>query len=119
MTERRVTHRFTTHCLVKIDSATHGAFHCVARNISDEGILLETREPLPIGSVVDVWFTASEGATPIVARGIVKHHYFLHYNADTTTKALTGMGVRFSHFDALEEDQLPEWAFGVSPTPLH
>ncbi|PID39480.1 MAG: pilus assembly protein PilZ [Proteobacteria bacterium] len=119
MSERRATHRFTTHVPVKVDSATHGISYCIARNVSESGIFLETREPLPIGSIVEVWFEAVGNATPIIARGEVKHHFFLHYNGETRTKALTGMGVRFTRFDALEQEELPEWAFGVAPTPLH
>lgn len=118
-TERRQGHRFHIVCPVKVESTTHGVSYCIARNVSEEGIFLETSEPLPIGSIVEVWFTGNAGATPIVARGEVKHHFFLHYGAETRTKALTGMGVRFSHFDALEEEQLPEWAFGVAPIPQH
>ncbi|MBW2730884.1 MAG: PilZ domain-containing protein [Deltaproteobacteria bacterium] len=118
-TDRRSWHRFSSLCPVRLESAAHGETFCVARNVSEGGIFIETREPLPIGTAVAVTFEAPDGATPIVARGAVKHHYFFHYGSDSRTRSLTGMGVRFSSFEAEERDEFPEWAFGVAPTPLH
>jgi hypothetical protein len=122
--ERRSWYRFSSHCPVRIFSAAHGASFCIARNVSSGGIFLETSEPLPIGSAVEVHFSAPGGSTPVVARGEVKHHYFFRYGADYRSafpreRSLTGMGVRFSSFEPQEEEEMPEWAFGVPPTPIH
>lgn len=117
--ERRTFFRFSTHCPVKVESAMHGVSYCIAKNISEEGIFLQTDEPLPIGTIVEIWFTAQNGSTPIIGKGEVKHHFYFHFAGDLGAKALTGMGVRFKAFDALEEEPMPEWAFGVTPPPLH
>lgn len=116
--DRRSWYRFTSLCPVRIYSAAFGESVCIARNVSAGGIFLETSEPLPIGSAVEVYFGAPSGATPVVARGEVKHHYFLRYGL-SPHEQLTGMGVRFSCFEPQEEDPLPDWAFGIPPTPAH
>ena len=117
--DRRSWYRFRTICPVRVESARQGIVYCIARNVAEGGIFLETREPFPIGTAVAVTFEAPNGATPVVARGCVKHHYFIRYSQHAQLKSMTGMGVRFESFEAVEQEEWPEWAFGVAPIPLH
>lgn len=99
--ERRRFLRLEILAPVKVDSAIHGEVRCVARNISEGGICLETQEPLPLGSEVSVYFGADEG-TVMMATGRVRNHYFLNYGPDTAPGSFVGMGVRFSAFHDAE-----------------
>lgn len=98
-TERRHSLRLEAFCLVKLQSAEHGISYCVARNVSEGGIFLEVRQPLPLGATLRLWFLTPDGRARISAIGEVKNHYYLHYNARRKPRALTGMGVRFLTFE--------------------
>ncbi len=63
--------------------------------------MVEVTDPLPLGTEVQVYFSMPESPARIVARGEVKNHYFLNFaDASGVTKALTGMGVRFTGFES-------------------
>jgi hypothetical protein len=99
--ERRRFLRFEILAPVKVDSPAHGEVRCVARNISEGGICLETRDPLPLGSEVSVYFGAEE-ETVMMAIGRVRNHYFLNYGPENAPRSFVGMGVRFSAFHDAE-----------------
>lgn len=98
--ERRHTLRFETFCLVEIQSPERGASVCVARNVSEGGIFLQTDDPLPLGTPIRVCFSSTDqGGSRISALGEVKNHYFLQYNVNRSPCTLNGMGVRFIKFE--------------------
>jgi hypothetical protein len=97
--DRRNSIRFDAFCIVQVQSSEHGISHCVARNVSEGGVFLETRETLPLGTAIRVWFFAQDGAPRISAIGEVKRHYCLHYMRDDKPQSLTGMGVTFLEFE--------------------
>lgn len=73
----------------------------VARNISEGGMFVETRDPPPLGSQVRITFPSQGGEMTAVAevryvchlRGRVRGEAEIH-------AALHGMGVRFLYFEA-------------------
>jgi len=73
----------------------------VARNISEGGMFVETREPHPIGSQVRVTFPAPGGEMVAVAEVRYVCHLLGRGASDGTGMfALRGMGVRFLYFEA-------------------
>lgn len=99
--EKRLTARFDKAFPVAIRSDSHGETCAVARNISAGGMMLESQEPLPLGTRVQVFFSMPDSHARIVARGEVKNHYFLNFAGPRGgTQALTGMGVRFTSFES-------------------
>jgi Tfp pilus assembly protein PilZ len=93
---------------VLVESPLFGFKNCIARNISSGGIFLETQEPLPLGSAIRVYFALADGCKGISAAGHVKNHYYLNYGSADSPSNVTGMGVRFTKFDADGADQLSE-----------
>jgi uncharacterized protein (TIGR02266 family) len=77
-----------------------GEFLAVARNVSSGGMFIETRDPLPLRTRVIVRFQIPDSDDEIVAEGEVKNHYFLNFAGAREQTSLTGMGVRFTSFDA-------------------
>jgi hypothetical protein len=89
-----------------------GAGLGVARNISDGGMFIETRDPQPLGSQVRISFPSSSGDMTAVS----EVRYVCHLtgrvgDASCAPRQATvrGMGVRFLYFDA----------DGVAPRVLH
>lgn len=104
--DKRHTARFDKAFPVSVSSEVFGEAKAVARNISSGGIMLETAEPLPLGTEVRVYFAMPDSQSRIVARGEVKNHYFLNFcDRSGGAHALTGMGIRFTEFEA-ESDVL-------------
>jgi hypothetical protein len=105
MLNKRRALRFEKVFPVIVSSTEFGECNAMARNISAGGILLEVREPLPLGTAVRVHFAMPDSQASIVARGEVKNHYFLNFNDDGEPRALTGMAIRFSTFEAESEEE--------------
>ena len=84
---------------VLVESPVYGFVSCVARNISPGGVFLETRDPLPLGTPLRIYFALPHGTGGIAASGEVKNHYYLNYHQDGAPRSLMGMGVRFLHFE--------------------
>ena len=97
--EKRRHLRFDHFFTVSLETPQHGAQSYVARNVSEGGMFLESREPLPLGCPVRVHFSMPDGGGEIVARGEVKNHYFLNYADATGPRAVAGMGIRFVAFE--------------------
>lgn len=80
----------------------------VARNISEGGMFIETREPQPLGSQVRVSFAGASGEMTAIAEVRYVCH-LLGRLADGApsrangTAAVRGMGVRFLYFEAVGE----------------
>lgn len=88
---------------VSITSPALGECQGIARNISEGGMFVELRDPLPLGSAVRIHFSLPDGPGEIVAHGEVKRHYFVNFVEQDQPRSLTGMGVRFLGFDGGDE----------------
>lgn len=97
--EQRAHLRFDKMFTVRVESPLFGEVYCVARNVSAGGIFLELRDPLPLGASVRVCFLAPDNSGEVVATGEVKNHYFMNYTQAGTTRAISGMAVRFTSFE--------------------
>ncbi len=63
--------------------------------------MVEIREPLPIGTQVQVFFSLPDSHARVTARGEVKNHYFLNFSdGKGGVRSLLGMGLRFSSFES-------------------
>ncbi len=71
----------------------------VARNISEGGMFVETREPQPLGSQVRVTFPSQTGEMTAVAEVRYVCHLLGRSAAGILNGAIRGMGVRFLYFE--------------------
>lgn len=104
--EKRIHLRFDKLFAVVLGSELYGETVAVARNISAGGMLVQTADILPLGSVVTVHFQIGDSEDEIVGRAEVKHHLCLNFGSPTSgdePRAARGMGLRFIDFD----DNLP------------
>ncbi|MEK6608900.1 MAG: PilZ domain-containing protein [Myxococcota bacterium] len=97
-TEKRSTVRFDRSLPVYVSNPTFGRMRFIARNVSTGGMFVETGDPLPLGTEVEVHFGAEE--CRVVARAEVRNHYFLNFADGAGPRALAGMGLRFVGFEA-------------------
>ena len=104
MLNKRTALRFESVFPVILSSDEFGESNAMARNISASGILLEVREPLPLGTEVRVLFAMPDSQASIVAFGEVKNHYFLNFSEEGEPRSLTGMAIRFTRFEAESEE---------------
>lgn len=97
--DQRAHLRFDKMFTVRVESLLFGETYCVARNVSAGGIFLELPDPLPLGASVRVCFLAPDGVGEVVATGEVKNHYFINFTQGGTSRAVSGMAVRFTSFE--------------------
>src|SRR5215475_14787454 len=97
--DQRAHLRFDKMFAVRVESLLFGEIYCVARNISAGGIFLEIPDPLPLGATIRVCFPVPDGSGEVVATGEVKNHYFINYTQAGTSRAVSGMAVRFTSFE--------------------
>jgi hypothetical protein len=99
--EKRIHLRFDKIFSVVLGSELYGEQVAVARNISAGGMLVQSGEILPLGSVVTIHFQIGESDDEIVARAEVKHHHCLNFAIAGGDEPLSarGMGLRFIDFD--------------------
>ena len=97
--EQRAHLRFDKMFTVRIESLLFGEIYCIARNVSAGGIFLEIPDPLPLGATIRVCFPVPDGSGEVVATGEVKNHYFINYTQAGTSRAVSGMAVRFTSFE--------------------
>jgi hypothetical protein len=97
--DQRAHLRFDKMFTVRVESLLFGETYCIARNVSAGGIFLELPDPLPLGASVRVCFLAPDGNGEVVATGEVKNHYFINFTQAGTSKAVSGMAVRFTSFE--------------------
>jgi hypothetical protein len=107
--ERRAAPRLDKVFPVFLEGDRGGALG-VARNISEGGMFVETREPQPLGSQVRVTFP-SHGAemTAVAEVRYVCHLLGRSGGPEGRPAAIRGMGVRFLYFEAV----------GVVPPVVH
>ncbi len=101
-TERRAEPRLDKVFPVWIEGDRGGALG-VARNISDGGMFVETREPQPLGTQVRVTFPSQGGEMTAVAEVRYLCH-LLGRDVVHSHAALRGMGVRFLYFEAAADE---------------
>ena len=97
--EQRAHLRFDKMFTVRIESLLFGEIYCIARNVSAGGIFLELPDPLPLGAPGRVCAPVPAGSGEVVATGEVKNHYFINFNQGGTSRAVSGMAVRFTSFE--------------------
>jgi len=100
--DKRRSYRFDKVFPVAVSSRVFGEASGIARNISEGGMFVEMSEPLPLGCVVRIHFAMPDSDGEIVARGEVKRHYFLNFADGEGQRQMTGIGVRFTRFEAGE-----------------
>jgi len=115
--ERRNSLRFDKVFPVVVESPLYGFCNCIARNISKDGIFLESRDILPLGSNIRIYFSLNQHAPGIAAQGEVKRHYIFNFGSKGGTRTMRGFGVRFTHF---EDDGMDRLNHSLkSPEMLH
>ena len=107
--EQRAHLRFDKMFTVRIESVLFGEIYCIARNVSAGGIFLEIPDPLPLGATIRVCFPVPDGSGEVVATGEVKNHYFINYTQAGTSRAVSGMAVRFTSFENESHHVLTDW----------
>lgn len=77
-----------------------GVANGVGRNISSQGMFIETREPLAMGAKVRITFGSADVGAEIVALAEVRFQSFLNFaGSDGDQEGMRGMGVRFLRFE--------------------
>lgn len=95
MKERRSSIRFDKAFPVYL-AGDEGMTRGIARNISEGGMFIETREPYRLGSRVRVTFVSPDTSTEITMVAEVRYQCFLSYGgAGESESQLRGMGIRF------------------------
>ncbi|MFQ5526728.1 MAG: PilZ domain-containing protein [Thermoanaerobaculia bacterium] len=95
----RAAARLDVELEVETDNAADRR-HCRTRDISRTGMLLDSTEPLPVGTEFVFNFTLPERFTPIHGRGQVVRH------EGSPQSPRAGMGVRFIDFPEGAEDAI-------------
>ena len=102
--DRRIAQRFDKVFSIYISGAWGTAFG-IARNISEGGMFIETPDPYPLGSRMQVTFSLPGGDAEMTALAEVVHLCFLSDTpAGGPRRVVVGMGVRFVGFS---EEQDP------------
>ncbi len=95
---RRMNERLDKVFSIHIDGAWGKAFG-IARNISEGGMFIETPDPYPLGSRMQITFSFPGSGTEMSAQAEVVHLCFLnHTPAGDPRRLIVGMGVRFASF---------------------
>lgn len=101
--DRRDAPRLDKAFPVWLEGERGGSFG-VARNISQGGMFIETPEPHPLGSHVQVTFPSPAGEMTAIAEvRYVCHLLGRLADGAPTHAAVRGMGVRFLYFEATGE----------------
>lgn len=100
--ERRSSSRFDKVFPVYLTSQ-QGICRGIARNISEGGMFIETRDPHPLGGQLTVSFTDDNAGVELAVLGEVRFQCVLEYGGKAGISALRGMGVRFVEFLPREE----------------
>lgn len=102
--ERRQSLRFDkvfTVYLTTPDGMTRG----IARNISSQGIFIETRETMPLGGKVKVTFAGEDG-TEMTCLCEVRYQVALNYGGPDGETASRGVGLRIIAYETKDDQPL-------------
>ena len=97
--ENRRNPRWRVFCPVLVRTLDYGDIQALGINISAGGIFIQTFDPLPLGTEVEIQLGESDG---VIARGVVRSHYYMTYREMDHPASCTGMGVRFTGFEDVE-----------------
>jgi len=87
-------------------TTTEGMTRGIARNISNAGMFVETRETVPLGSQLKVTFAGEDG-TEMTCLCEVRYQVALNYGGEGPTHAgCRGMGLRIVAYETLEDSPL-------------
>lgn len=96
--EQRQSSRFDKVFPIYLTSQ-QGVCRGIARNISEGGIFIETRDPHPLGGRLTVSFTDDEAGVEISVISEVRYQCVLEYGSQRGQPvALRGMGLKFMEF---------------------
>jgi uncharacterized protein (TIGR02266 family) len=96
--DRRIAARLDKVFSIYITGAWGTAFG-IARNISEGGMFIETPDPYPLGSRMQITFSFPGSEAEMTALGEVVHLCFLAETpAGGPRRVVVGMGVRFMGF---------------------
>ena len=99
---RRYNNRFDKIFSVYISGAWGSGFG-IARNISEGGMFIETLDPYPLGSQMQVIFSFPNQDIEMTATAEVVHICFLNrFSQQANSMVKTGIGVSFIGFSAEE-----------------
>ncbi len=102
--ERRLGNRLDKVFSIYI-TGPWGTSFGIARNISEGGMFIETPDPYPLGSKMEITFSLPQSETEMTAMAQVVHLCFLNRTpAGDPRRVMVGMGVRFTGF-AVEDKQ--------------
>ena len=96
--ERRINLDFETAVpvLVRSEQSMHWG---LARNISEQGMLIQMQNPPPMGASIDVTLSGIRGpqhdADAVELCGEVRHHLAWNYQSKGQKRSITAIGVRF------------------------
>jgi hypothetical protein len=100
--DRRSSLRFDKVFTVYI-STPEGMTRGIARNISDTGMFVETREPMPLGGRLKVTFAGEDG-TEMTCLCEVRYQVALSYGkADGREGYSRGVGLRIVGYETVED----------------
>lgn len=101
--DRRQSSRFDKAFPIYLTSV-FGVCRGIARNISEGGIFIETRDPHPLGDRLTVSFTDDDAGVEISVVSEVRYQCVLEYGGQQGgPAALRGMGLKFMEFLTGEE----------------
>jgi hypothetical protein len=73
-----------------------GVMSGIGRNITESGMFVETREPLPLGSRVRVTFAGPSSPTEMTLEAEVRYQCFINFAKEGGSRSgMRGMGLRF------------------------
>ena len=104
MTERRQNLRFDKVFTVYL-STPDGMTRGVARNISTQGLFVETRDSLPLGGRIKVTFSSEDG-TEMTALCEVRYQVALNYGDGEEMTGTRGAGLRIIAYETREDQPL-------------
>ena len=100
MSEKRKTARVPV--LFKVDWKSEGTFLFEnATNISEQGIFIETKEPMPTGTTIGLQFTLPDTTKAIKVLGKVAWINPVRQKADANYNP--GMGIRFENLSEIDK----------------
>ena len=101
--ERRLAERVLIDC--EVDYASDDTFlFAHAQNISTFGIFLQTREPEPVGTRLNLRFGKRNGHEPLQVEGVVR--WINPYRPGDLNNLNPGMGIQFLSLTEAQREQI-------------
>jgi Tfp pilus assembly protein PilZ len=68
----------------------------VGRNITDTGMFVETRDPFPLGTRVNVTFPSPDGGAEMTLEAEVRYQCYINFaRSDASRSGMRGVGLKF------------------------